>query len=41
MEKVIDLNESVYNIYTKYPGAIEVIKELGFKDIAIPAMLKE
>ena len=39
MEKVIDLNESVYNICTKYPEAIEVLKELGFKDIAIPAML--
>ena len=39
MEKVIDLNESVYNICTKYPEAIEVLKDLGFKDIAIPAML--
>ena len=39
MEKIIDFNESVYNICTKYPEVIEVLKELGFKDIAIPAML--
>lgn len=39
MEKVIDFKDSVYDICTKHPEAVEVLKELGFKDIAIPAML--
>lgn len=39
MEKVIDLNKSVYDITKEYPEVIDVLYELGFKDITKPGML--
>lgn len=39
MEKEIDLNKSVYELTGKYPELIQIMQEIGFKDIANPAML--
>ncbi len=39
MEKVIDLNESVYDITKKYPEVIDILYELDFKDITKTGML--
>lgn len=39
MEKRIDLNKSVYEICKEYPEVIEIMKEIGFSDIAHPGML--
>lgn len=39
MEKQIDLNKSVFELCSKYPEIIEIMKEIGFKDIANPGML--
>lgn len=39
MDKVINLNSSVHDLCKEYPEIIEVLKELGFDQIAKPAML--
>lgn len=39
MKKQIDLSKSVYEICTKYPDIIEIMKDLGFESIANPGML--
>lgn len=39
MEKQIDLNRSVYELCSEYPEIKEIMQEIGFKDIANPAML--
>jgi hypothetical protein len=39
MSKVIDLSKSVYELSKENPEIIEVMKELGFDNIANPAML--
>jgi len=39
MDNIIDLSKSVFEICREYPEVIEIMKELGFKDIANPAML--
>ena len=39
-EKAIDLRNSVYEVCTKYPELIEMMKELGFVDIVKPGMLE-
>lgn len=39
MEKVIDLNNTVYEICIKDPAVKEILSELGFTDILKPGML--
>lgn len=39
MEKQVDLNKSVYELCSQYPEIKEIMQEIGFKDIANPAML--
>jgi hypothetical protein len=39
MDKQIDLNKSVYELCGKYPEITQIMEEIGFKDIANPAML--
>lgn len=39
MIRVINLNDSVYNIHIKNPGIIELLYELGFNDIKKPGMI--
>lgn len=39
MEKQIDLNKSVYELCKQYPEVSQIMQEIGFKDIANPAML--
>lgn len=39
MDNTIDLSKSVFEICREHPDVIEIMKELGFKDIANPAML--
>ena len=38
-EKIIDLDKSVYEICTAYPDILDVMYELGFKEIKVPGML--
>lgn len=40
MSKVIDLSKSVYEICIENPEVIDIMKDLGFEDIAKPGMLK-
>ena len=37
--KTIDLSKSVYEICSEYPEVVEIMKEIGFKEIANPGML--
>lgn len=39
MIKVINLNDSIYNLHSKNPEIVEVLYELGFSDIKKPGML--
>lgn len=39
MEKTIDLSKSVFELSKEHPELVEIMKELGFKDIASPGML--
>lgn len=39
MAKEIDLNRSVYELCTEYPEVADIMREIGFKDIANPGML--
>jgi hypothetical protein len=39
MNKVIDFNKSVYQLYSEYPEILDVLFELGFTDIVKPGML--
>lgn len=39
MGKKIDLNKSVHELCEEYPEIIEIMTEVGFKDIAKPGML--
>lgn len=40
MGKIIDLNKTVYEIYSESPEITDILMELGFKDIGKPGMLK-
>ena len=37
--KRIDLGRSVHALCSEYPELLEVMKDLGFKDIVMPGML--
>lgn len=39
MDKVIDLNKTVYELYSDNPEILDVLYELGFTDIVKPGML--
>ncbi|HOV69548.1 MAG TPA: DUF1858 domain-containing protein [Clostridia bacterium] len=38
-EKVVDLSKSVYALCSESPEIIEIMADLGFKDITKPGML--
>ena len=40
MEKIIDLNKTVYELVQEHPELVEIMAELGFASITNPAMLK-
>ncbi len=40
MTKMIDLNDTVFELCSKYPEIQDILIELGFKDLGIPGMLK-
>lgn len=39
MDKQVDLNKSLYELCSQYPEIVQIMQEIGFKDIANPAML--
>lgn len=39
MRKIINLTKSVYEICREYPEVVDVMKELGFENIASSGML--
>ena len=39
MDKIINLNETVYEIYMKYPEISDILYQLGFHDIVNPGMI--
>ena len=39
MDKIINLNETVYEIYMKYPEISDILYQLGFHDIVKPGMI--
>lgn len=40
MEKIINLNHSVHELCTVYLELMDILKDLGFKDIVKPGMLQ-
>jgi hypothetical protein len=39
MEKILDFNKSLLELSKEYPEIVEIMKELGFIQIAMPGML--
>jgi hypothetical protein len=39
LDKEIDLNKSIYELCSQHPEIVQIMQEIGFKDIANPAML--
>ena len=40
MKKIINLNESIYDIYNKNPEIADIMYEYGFHDIVKPGMIQ-
>ncbi|WP_071458982.1 DUF1858 domain-containing protein [Bacillus massilinigeriensis] len=40
MTKVIDINQTIYELYNQYPEIITIMSELGFDHISKPGMLQ-
>ena len=40
MTKVIDINQTIYELYNQYPEIITIMSELGFDNISKPGMLQ-
>ncbi|AIQ33338.1 hypothetical protein R50345_00885 [Paenibacillus sp. FSL R5-0345] len=40
MEKVLRMDESIFEMVSRHPEVVEIMVELGFKDIAKPGMLQ-
>lgn len=40
MSKALKLDESVFELVTRHPEVVEIMVELGFRDIAKPGMLQ-
>lgn len=39
MNKIISLNETIYELCTRYPEIKGILRELGFEDITNPIMM--
>ena len=39
MEKIININTSIYNLVNEYPEIKDIMKDLGFDNIVNPFML--
>lgn len=39
MEKIININTSIYNLVNEYPEIKDIMKDLGFDNIVNPVML--
>lgn len=39
MAKLLDLDQSIWNLVHQYPEAVEILASLGFENITNPAML--
>lgn len=39
MEKIIDFSKSIYELSKEHKEVVEIMKELGFAQIAVPGML--
>ncbi|HOC80531.1 MAG: DUF1858 domain-containing protein [Bacilli bacterium] len=39
MEKLISINQTVYELSQEFPEIVEILANLGFKDIVKPGML--
>lgn len=39
MNKIISLNDTIYELYTKYPEIKNILRNLGFVDIVNPIMM--
>lgn len=39
MMKMIDLNDTVYELCSKYPEIQDILINIGFKDLGVPGML--
>lgn len=40
MEKVVSMDESIYELVSRHPEVMDIMLELGFHDIAKPGMLQ-
>ncbi|AIQ65295.1 hypothetical protein D3C81_267310 [compost metagenome] len=40
MDKTMRMDETVYDLATRWPETVDIMVELGFKDIAKPGMLQ-
>lgn len=40
MEKMLKMDESIFDMVSRHPEVIDIMVELGFKDIANPGMLQ-
>lgn len=40
MEKVLKMEESILDLVSRHPEAMDIMVELGFRDIAKPGMLQ-
>ncbi|KGE19844.1 DUF1858 domain-containing protein [Paenibacillus wynnii] len=40
MEKVLKLEETILELVSRHPEALDIMVELGFRDIAKPGMLQ-
>jgi len=40
MKKVLRMDESIFDIVSRHPEVIDIMVELGFKDITKPGMLQ-
>ncbi|KAA9002359.1 DUF1858 domain-containing protein [Paenibacillus spiritus] len=40
MDKVLNPDETVFDLVSRHPEAMEIMTELGFRDIAKPGMLQ-
>ena len=38
--RIIDSNQSVWELSQSYPEVVEILAELGFRDILLPGMLQ-
>ncbi|MNZ91085.1 hypothetical protein D3C78_1100590 [compost metagenome] len=40
MKKMLRMDESIFEMVSRHPEVVEIMVELGFKDIAKPGMLQ-